>query len=227
MCSGDLERSFQWRRWRPRQRRRGHPPPTRTSALKRVRHERAASPRASWSLVLARDAPSAWLGLLAPHHSAKRGGAPGLTGPPCTGRRAPSRRRHPGERRATATLARRYLARTTVGHFQTHLPLFKQSGVGCINWGLEAGRTQTQYPWYSPPGAPEPTVWYHDIVRPDGSPYDAAEVEFIRRMTAAPAEDGPIPAPSAAPTCAEPYELVACGSSMRVKRASPAGLDTS
>ena len=77
-----------------------------------------------------------------------------------------------------------YLARTTGSHFESHLPLFKEAGVGCINWGLVAGRTQTHYPWLSPPGAPEPAVWYHDIYGTDGSPYDEAEVEFIRSMTA-------------------------------------------
>jgi len=92
-----------------------------------------------------------------------------------------------------------YLARTTDSHFGTHLPIFKQAGVGCISWGLVAGKTQTQYPWYSPSGAPEPTVWYHDIFRPDGSPYDEAEVDLIRSMTAERAEDGSTPAPSGAP----------------------------
>jgi hypothetical protein len=76
-----------------------------------------------------------------------------------------------------------YLARTSSSHFETHLPIFKEAGVGCINWGLVAGRTQTQYPWGSPPGAPEPMVWYHDIFRADGTPYDEKEVELIRRMT--------------------------------------------
>jgi hypothetical protein len=76
-----------------------------------------------------------------------------------------------------------YLARTTDSHFETHLPIFQQAGVGCINWGLVVGRTQTHYAWYSLPGTPEPTVWYHDIFLPDGSPYDEAEVEFIRRST--------------------------------------------
>ncbi|MGD8683539.1 MAG: cellulase family glycosylhydrolase [Chloroflexota bacterium] len=84
-----------------------------------------------------------------------------------------------------------YLARTTDSHFETHLPIFREAGVGCISWGLVAGRTQTQFPWYSPPGAPEPTVWYHDIFRADGSPYDAAEVELIRRLTVAQAGDRP------------------------------------
>lgn len=76
-----------------------------------------------------------------------------------------------------------YLARTTDSYFETHLPLFRDAGVGCLNWGLVAGRTQTYYPWGSPPGAPEPAVWYHDIFRADGTPYDEAEVELIRAVT--------------------------------------------
>ena len=84
-----------------------------------------------------------------------------------------------------------YLARTTESHFESHLPLFREAGVGCINWGLVAGKTQTHFPWGSTQGASEPAVWYHDIFRPDGTPYDEAEVRFIRRVisesTAAPA----------------------------------------
>ncbi len=75
-----------------------------------------------------------------------------------------------------------YLARTTDSHFETHLPLFRDAGVGCLSWGLVAGRTQTFYSWGSPPGAPEPATWYHDIYRADGTPYDEAEVELIRRV---------------------------------------------
>jgi hypothetical protein len=89
-----------------------------------------------------------------------------------------------------------YLARTTDSHFRTHLPLFKQAGVGCISWGLVAGKTQTQYPWYSPPGGPEPAVWYHDIFRPDGSAYDPAEIELIRELTAEDANDRSSASPS-------------------------------
>lgn len=71
---------------------------------------------------------------------------------------------------------------TTDSHFETHLPLFSDAGVGCLSWGLVAGRTQTFYSWGSPPGAPEPATWYHDIYRADGTPYDEAEVELIRRV---------------------------------------------
>jgi hypothetical protein len=58
--------------------------------------------------------------------------------------------------------------------------------VGCLNWGLVSGKTQTIYPWSSKAGAPEPAVWHHDILRVDGAPFDPAEVECIRAATAAP-----------------------------------------
>jgi hypothetical protein len=73
-----------------------------------------------------------------------------------------------------------YMARTRGSRFKTHLPVFKREGVGCISWGLVSGKTQTIYPWGSPPGAPEPDEWFHDIFRGDGSPYKVEETDFIR-----------------------------------------------
>ncbi len=76
-----------------------------------------------------------------------------------------------------------YMARPRGSRFETHLPVFKREGVGCINWGFVSGRTQTIYPWGSQPGSPEPDPWFHDILRADGTPFDAAETDLIRKMT--------------------------------------------
>ena len=76
-----------------------------------------------------------------------------------------------------------YMARTQGSRFETHLPIFKREGVGCYNWGLVSGKTQTIYPWTSKEGAPEPEVWFHDIFRGDGTPYSQEEVALIRRLT--------------------------------------------
>ena len=65
---------------------------------------------------------------------------------------------------------------------QTLLPLFRDRKIGCYNWGLVAGRTQTFMPWGSAPGTPVPKLWQHDLFHKDGSPFDPAEVEFIRRL---------------------------------------------
>jgi hypothetical protein len=73
-----------------------------------------------------------------------------------------------------------YIARSMGSRFQTHLPVFRRERVGCINWGLVSGRTQTIYPWGSLEGSPESKVWFHDILRSDGTPFDAVEMSLIR-----------------------------------------------
>jgi hypothetical protein len=73
--------------------------------------------------------------------------------------------------------------RRPISLFSTHLPLLKEAGVGAINWGLVAGKTQTIYPWGSPAGAPPPDPWFHDIFKGDGSPYLPEEIAVIRQQT--------------------------------------------
>jgi len=80
-------------------------------------------------------------------------------------------------------LCTEYLARNLESRFETHLPVFRELGVGAISWGLVNGKTQTVYPWWSwfaDEPKPEPEVWFHDILRADGTPFDAAEVAFLR-----------------------------------------------
>jgi hypothetical protein len=76
-----------------------------------------------------------------------------------------------------------FIARGAGSRFETHLPLLKAENVGAINWGLVYGKTQTIFPWGSPPNAPEPNVWQHDIFRKDGSPFDKQEIEVIKKLT--------------------------------------------
>jgi len=76
-----------------------------------------------------------------------------------------------------------YMARTRGSCFETHLPIFKRENVGCCNWGLVNGKTQTIYPWGSEEGAPEPSVWFHDVLREDGSSFKNEEVELIKNLT--------------------------------------------
>jgi len=75
--------------------------------------------------------------------------------------------------------------RRPVSRFESHLPVFKAEQVGCYNWGLVNGRTQTHFPWGSPKGAPEPKVWFHDLLRKDGTPFDAGEVRVIGECSGA------------------------------------------
>jgi hypothetical protein len=78
-----------------------------------------------------------------------------------------------------------YMARSAGSTFESILPFFKEKGVGAINWGFVSGKTQTIYPWDSwrQKYTESPKVWFHDIFRQDGTPYDPSEVALIKRLT--------------------------------------------
>ena len=73
-----------------------------------------------------------------------------------------------------------YMARTRGSDFRSTLPVFKTEGVDCFNWGLVNGKSQTHIAWTG-----EADRWFHDILYPDGSPYDADEVAFLRETLGA------------------------------------------
>ncbi len=73
-----------------------------------------------------------------------------------------------------------WMARLQGSTWETDLPLFKREAVAWYNWGLVNGRAQFQFAWWDKRGAPEPKVWFHDIFRRDGTPYDPAEHAVIR-----------------------------------------------
>jgi hypothetical protein len=79
-----------------------------------------------------------------------------------------------------------YMARGAGSLFDTVLPVAHKYHVGAINWGLVQGRSQTYLPWDSwqhPYVDRPPTIWFHDVFHPDGTPYRQREVEIIRRLT--------------------------------------------
>ena len=79
-----------------------------------------------------------------------------------------------------------FMARSVGSTFDGILPIAKQERVGAINWGFVAGKTQTYFPWESwehPYVRSEPPVWFHEVLRADGTPYREAEVELIRKLT--------------------------------------------
>jgi cellulase (glycosyl hydrolase family 5) len=79
-----------------------------------------------------------------------------------------------------------YMARSVGSTFDTVLPIAKQEQVGAINWGFVAGKTQTYLPWESwehPYVVSQPPVWFHEVLRADGTPYRKAEVDLIRQLT--------------------------------------------
>jgi hypothetical protein len=79
-----------------------------------------------------------------------------------------------------------YMARGAGSTFDGSLPIAKKYNVAAINWGLVAGKTQTYFPWDSwqrPYVLIQPTVWFHEVFRQDGTPYRQHEVELIRELT--------------------------------------------
>jgi len=79
-----------------------------------------------------------------------------------------------------------YMARGNGSFFFGGLMVGQVHHVGMINWGLVQGKTQTNLPWDSwqhPYVDREPSIWFHEVFRNDGTPYIPEEVEFIRRMT--------------------------------------------
>jgi hypothetical protein len=78
-----------------------------------------------------------------------------------------------------------YMARPIGSTFQTILPLLKGAHVGAYNWGFVSGKSQTIYPWdsWEKKYTAEPPVWFHDIFRKDGTPYDPQEVDLIKQIT--------------------------------------------
>ncbi|WP_431293386.1 cellulase family glycosylhydrolase [Pedobacter sp. P26] len=77
-----------------------------------------------------------------------------------------------------------YMARKRGSTFAAILPMLKKQNIGAINWGLVDGKTQTKYAWDEKDwGNKEPAIWFHDIFRKDGVPYDSKETDLIKSLT--------------------------------------------
>lgn len=79
-----------------------------------------------------------------------------------------------------------YMARGAGSTFDGSLPLGKRLNIAMFNWGFVDGRTQTRLPWDSwkkPYTFDEPTVWFHEVLRADGTPYRGSEAALIRKLT--------------------------------------------
>jgi hypothetical protein len=81
-----------------------------------------------------------------------------------------------------------WMARHAGSRIHDQLPIFAEYGVACYQWGLVNGRTQTHIPW---PSAMEhlngkgelSDIWFHDLLHPNGSPYDESEVALIAQLS--------------------------------------------
>lgn len=81
-------------------------------------------------------------------------------------------------------LCTEWMARPIGSTIRDHLPSFAENNVGCFQWGLVKGRTQTNLPWPSDlveahGGTADRSVWFHDLVDERGVPYDPSEVSLI------------------------------------------------
>jgi hypothetical protein len=97
-------------------------------------------------------------------------------------------------------LCTEYMARGNGSTFDGSLPIGKRLNIAMINWGFVDGKSQTRMPWDSwekPYTLKEPTIWFHEVFRADGTPYRTAETDLIRRLSAAPKGVVP-PAPTLA-----------------------------
>jgi len=89
-----------------------------------------------------------------------------------------------------------YMAREYGTTFEFSLPILKKYNVGSYNWGLVAGKSQTNFNWETilqrkekkdkgefikeGESLVEPDVWFHDILRRDGTPFSVSEISFIK-----------------------------------------------
>ena len=86
-------------------------------------------------------------------------------------------------------LCTEYMARGNGSTFDGSLPIGKRMNIAMINWGFVDGKSQTRLPWDSwkkPYTMEEPTIWFHEVFRGDGTPYRKAETDLIRRLATSP-----------------------------------------
>lgn len=85
-----------------------------------------------------------------------------------------------------------WMARTCGSLVDANLPVFAREKVGCINWGLVSGKTNTIYQWQVMPDFVDATaqlvpgktmIWFHDLFGVDGTPYDQTEVDLFKKYT--------------------------------------------
>ena len=104
-------------------------------------------------------------------------------------------------------LVTEWLARTRGSTVEDCLPVLKELNAGAVNWGFVSGKSGTIWPWSSRKGRdplkertdgnvvqpgepmPESPLWFHDLLRADGTPFDADEVSLFRELTGAAAAE--------------------------------------
>jgi hypothetical protein len=84
-------------------------------------------------------------------------------------------------------LCTEWMARSAGSTVDTILPIGRRQNVAMVNWGFVKGKIQTDLPWDSwerPYTFKPPVIWFHDLVKPDGTPYRPREAEIFRGLRA-------------------------------------------
>lgn len=81
-----------------------------------------------------------------------------------------------------------WMARGVDSLITDQLPMLKRRDIGCFQWGLVKGRSQTYLAWPADMlrllGRHEASgKWFHDLLDQQGQPYEPAEVDMIRALT--------------------------------------------
>ena len=98
-----------------------------------------------------------------------------------------------------------WLARTQASTVEGCLPILKKYNVGAVNWGFVSGKSATVWPWTSRrengknisvnqkraegkvlksgDPFPEPELWFHDLYRTDGTPFNKKEIDLFKQLT--------------------------------------------
>lgn len=81
-------------------------------------------------------------------------------------------------------LCTEWMARAVDSRIEDQLHLFHDRRVGCFQWGLVRGRSQTHLPWPADlvkahGGRVASSAWFHDVLYEDGRPYEAREINTI------------------------------------------------
>jgi hypothetical protein len=79
-----------------------------------------------------------------------------------------------------------YMARRYNSTFDPILGFLKDQEVWAFNCGFVNGRTQTIYPWdsWNKQYNEEPSLWHHDVVWSDGTPFLESEAHYIVNLKA-------------------------------------------
>lgn len=81
-------------------------------------------------------------------------------------------------------LCTEWMGRRFDSTFEKVMPLLKDQKIGAFCWGFVAGKTNTIFAWDDPrPDGKEPELWFHDIMRVDGTPYSGDEIKVIKELT--------------------------------------------